>query len=103
MATLLVAAWQAGKAGQASAAPTLRGGPRVAQSITTSASNQVSTVKAAVGEVLMLSVTGGVVALAFAEGADPNASTGPHYLLNDGGAIPVDAVNGDLRVAVVDA
>ena len=103
MATVLVAAWRAGKYGQASAAPVLRGAPRAVQSITSSASNQVSTVTARPGEVLVVSTSGGGVKLAYAEGANPDATAAAHLILGAGQSVPVEADEGDLRVSVVDA
>lgn len=103
MATVIVAAWQAGKAGQSSRSQVLGGTPRAVHVITSSASNQVSTVRANVGEVLMVSVNGGPVELAYATGADPDAASTPHFVIADGGSLPVEALADDFRVAVVDA
>jgi hypothetical protein len=102
MATVIVSAWQAGKHGQSSASSTLRGAPRASQVITTTASNSASTIRAATGEVLMVSVSGGEVKLAFAVGATPDAAALPQIILGNGGALPVEASADDFRVAVAD-
>lgn len=102
MATVIVTAGQAGKAGQASRAPVVLIPPRASQVITSSASNAVSTVKLSAGEVAMVTASGGAIRIATATGADPNAATGAQYLLGDGGAFPFEALADDTRIAVAD-
>jgi hypothetical protein len=102
MATVIVAVWQAGKNGQGSSAPVLRGAPRAVQTITTTTDNAVSTLRANTGEVFMVSVSGNAVAVAYANGANPNAETTPHAVIGDGSSLPVEASADDFRVAVAD-
>ena len=103
MATVIVAAWQVGKAGQGSSAPAVaRGAPRARQAITSEAGNTVSTVIAAQGETLVVSASGNAIRVAVAEGADPNAATAAQFLVGDGGIFAVEAIKDDTRIAVAD-
>jgi hypothetical protein len=104
MATVIITARKATGGGRATA-PMLAvaGTARATEVISTTASNVVSTVIGAAGEVLMISVTGGAVKIADAVGANPNAATTPCDLLPDGGRIELYCDSNDTRIAVADA
>jgi hypothetical protein len=104
MATVLITARKATGGGRATAPMLAIGGTaRATQSITTSASNAVSTVIGNSGEIITISVNGGAVQLADAIGGDPNAATTPRDLIADGGRLEFYCDANDTRFAVADA
>lgn len=89
--------------GTGSRPPAIGVPPRAAASLTTSASNQVFSAVLGQNEAGVVSVNGGAVKLAFASGADPDATSVRHVEIAAGGSFAFFALADDTRVAVVDA
>lgn len=81
---------------------TVAGTERATQSITSSGSNQVSTVIGNAGETVTICSSGGAVKVAVAVAANPNATSVYHYIVGEGGAFPFYCGSNDTRFAVVD-
>lgn len=78
------------------------GSERATQSITSSGSNQISTVIGSKGETVMIASSGGDVKLAVDIGANPDATTAYQYIVSAGAILPLYCDTNDTRFAVVD-
>lgn len=103
MATVTITA-RRGTGGGRDTVPSLMvaGTARTTQVITSSGSNQVSTVIGRAGEVVTIACNGNPVEIADAVGADPNAATTPRDIVSDGGRLEFYCADNDSRFAVVD-
>jgi hypothetical protein len=103
MATVMISAFRADGGDRATVPSIAYAIPRAAQKITSSASSQTSTVIGGSGETLMIVASGNAVQAKVGTGATPDATSSPHWLIPDGGSLPLYCVDGDTRVSIVDA
>ena len=76
--------------------------PRAAESFTSSASSQATTITALAGEIATIAVSGGPIT--FLVGAAPTAvATGTGYMIPDGGVMEVGGLALGDKVAIIDA
>lgn len=100
--TVMIQAGQAGKAGQGSVPPVFYANMRAGQSITASASNQVSTVKGYAGETFAIQSNTSTIKVAVAVGTDPDATSATKFWIVPTGTLPfpIYCDENDTRIAV---
>lgn len=75
--------------------------PRAAQTITSSAVSQQTTITAEAGEIATIAVTGGAIFIAI--GANPTAASGAGDLIPDGAQLQLGILSAGNKIAIINA